>query len=70
MLGICCSTIIECIYSFHQADSGGALAWKNADGRFELFGLVSFGAGCASLFPGVYTDVFVYLDWIQSHINV
>lgn len=51
-----------------QGDSGGPLAMQ-VDGRWVLQGITSFGIDCAlSPFPGVYTEVFQYLNWINSYL--
>lgn len=48
-----------------QGDSGGPLV---ANGY--LVGIVSWGEGCAnSLYPGVYTRVSEYEDWICDKIQ-
>ena len=52
-------------------DSGGPmLSSELNNGRWAVIGIVSFGARglCAnSLFPGVYTRVDKYLDWIENN---
>lgn len=49
-----------------QGDSGGALFKKTNNGYLQI-GIVSFGDGCAQpLFPGVYTRVSSYQDFICS----
>ena len=53
------------IFSF-KGDSGGPLVYLNGD-RYEVYGVVSWGAGCAlSGYPGVYADVTQVLAWIIS----
>lgn len=48
-----------------QGDSGGPLV---ANGY--LIGIVSWGEGCANtLYPGVYTRVSEYDDWIRDKIE-
>ncbi|KOB69947.1 Uncharacterized protein OBRU01_08515 [Operophtera brumata] len=48
-----------------QGDSGGPLVTNN-----HLVGIVSWGEGCAnSEYPGVYTRVSEYSDWIGDKIG-
>ncbi|XP_077558480.1 venom peptide isomerase heavy chain-like isoform X1 [Haemaphysalis longicornis] len=50
-----------------QGDSGGPLLALGADFRWAVTGIVSFGIGCGGRFPGAYTRVTTFLDWIARH---
>jgi trypsin len=53
-----------------QGDSGGPLLYVYNDKTY-LVGIVSFGRGCALYgYPGVYTDVNYYRDWITTNAGV
>ncbi|XP_073713587.1 trypsin [Misgurnus anguillicaudatus] len=52
-----------------QGDSGGPLVVRTGT-QWIQSGIVSFGQGCAEPgFPGVYTKVSNYQDWILSYIS-
>jgi len=50
---------------------GGPLAVQAQDGSYSQIGILSFGRGCANKgYPGVYTRVTSFLDWIQETITI
>jgi len=51
-----------------HGDSGGPLMVKARDNKMVLVGIVSWGEGCGRKnFPGVYTKVERFLDWIEQN---
>jgi len=53
-----------------QGDSGGPLVWLDKEtNRYVQVALVSYGRECASTEPGVNTDVYHYMPWINKIIQ-
>lgn len=57
-----------------QGDSGGPLMSdaSESNDRYTLLGLVSFGPRTCGVsnFPGVYTKVTSYIDWIIDNMEM
>lgn len=59
---ICAGNFIDGLIDSCQGDSGGPFVCNKV-----LYGIVSFGKGCGlPFFPGVYTKVSYFKDWILS----
>jgi secreted trypsin-like serine protease len=51
-----------------QGDSGGPLSYEGKEGALYQYGVISYGAGCGSQFPAIYTKVNKYLEWIGDEM--
>ncbi|XP_043918069.1 complement factor I isoform X2 [Protopterus annectens] len=53
-----------------KGDSGGPMVCYTPDGAAYVWGLVSWGEQCGLAgYPGVYTKVAYYFDWISRHVG-
>uniref|UniRef100_A0A8B9W635 Complement factor I n=1 Tax=Bos mutus grunniens TaxID=30521 RepID=A0A8B9W635_BOSMU len=53
-----------------KGDSGGPLVCQDVNNVTYVWGVVSWGENCGkSEFPGVYTKVANYFDWISQHVG-
>ena len=54
-----------------QGDSGGPLVYRTEAGDpWTQIGIISYGGReCGGGFPGVYTRVAAYTDWIASKLK-
>lgn len=53
-----------------KGDSGGPLVCQDVNNVTYLWGIVSWGENCGKPeFPGVYTKVANYFDWISQHVG-
>lgn len=53
-----------------KGDSGGPLVCEDVNNVTYVWGVVSWGENCGQPeFPGVYTRVATYFDWISYHVG-
>lgn len=53
-----------------KGDSGGPLVCQDVKNVTYIWGIVSWGENCGKPdFPGVYTKVANYFDWISQHVG-
>ena len=58
----------QLLQKYVLGDSGGPFIC-NDDGQPILYGVVSWGIGCANKgYPGIYANVYAQLNWINSNL--
>ncbi|XP_068611871.1 complement factor I [Brachionichthys hirsutus] len=66
--GMLCAGDLDGSVDSCQGDSGGPLVCVDEVGVSYLWGIVSWGERCGhSGFPGVYTEVAHYFEWVRHH---
>ncbi|XP_044252710.1 serine protease persephone-like isoform X1 [Tribolium madens] len=51
-----------------QGDSGGPLQTQGNRSLWTIVGVTSYGIGCGSRYPGIYTRISSYVDWIEERV--
>lgn len=57
---------------YFKGDGGSPLVCPigvPADNRYVQVGAVAWGIGCRDAIPGVYTNIALYRDWIDNHVQ-
>ena len=54
----------------HLSSGGPLMIYDSATDTWNIAGITSYGYGCAAEdYPGVYTRVSTFVNWINARIN-
>lgn len=60
----------DCSSTIHHCSGGPLMIYNSITDTWNIAGITSYGYGCAVQdYPGVYTRVSVFVNWINARIN-
>lgn len=60
----------DCFSTIQYSSGGPLMVYDSTTDTWNIAGITSYGYGCAAQdYPGVYTRVSMFVNWINARIN-